>query len=130
MITYPEAFINFFGEKNDTLQSSITGKAIEEFASLKLKISKAFEFPILIELTNEKGTKVEYSKYLEHKTDTYHFEAIKPQKYRLRIIEDKNKNQKWDTGNYLKKVQPEKVYYLPKEIELRANWDIEQDIIP
>lgn len=130
MITYPEAFINFFGEKNDTLQSSITGKAIEEFASLKLKISKAFEFPILIELTNEKGTKVEYSKYLEHKTDTYHFEAIKPQKYRLRIIEDKNKNQKWDTGNYLKKVQPERVYYLPKEIELRANWDIEQDIIP
>ena len=43
-----------------------------------------------------------------------------------RLIKDKNGNKKWDTGNYLKKIQPEMVYYSPDTIELRANWEINQ----
>ncbi|MDO4881586.1 MAG: Ig-like domain-containing protein [Capnocytophaga sp.] len=130
VMAYPEAFINFYGQKNDTLQTSFSPKPMEEYASLKLKIGEGFQFPILIELTNEKGTKVEYAKYLPEKTALYQWEAIKPSTYQIRIIEDKNKNEKWDTGNYLQKIAPENVYHFPKPIELRANWDIEQDIIP
>jgi len=44
----------------------------------------------------------------------------------LRLIEDKNKNRQWDTGNFLEHRQPERVWYLPKEIELRANWEVEE----
>ena len=40
-----------------------------------------------------------------------------------RIIFDSNGNQKWDTGNYLKKIKPEKVSYYPTLIEMRANWE-------
>jgi hypothetical protein len=35
-------------------------------------------------------------------------------------------NNKWDTGDYLKKINPEKVIYLPKVIDLRANWEINE----
>ena len=39
---------------------------------------------------------------------------------------DTNNNDKWDTGNYLKKIQPEEVIYYPFELELRANWDLNE----
>jgi hypothetical protein len=48
---------------------------------------------------------------------------MNPDTYIIKIIHDDNGNGKWDTGNYLKAVQPEKVEFLPRELKLRANWD-------
>ena len=56
--------------------------------------------------------------------NNYSFELLSPGKYVVRLIEDINQNREWDTGNYLEKIQPEKVIYYWKEIDLRANWDI------
>jgi hypothetical protein len=56
--------------------------------------------------------------------DNYEFKYLLPGKYLFRFIKDKNGNKKWDTGNYLKKIQPERVFYSSDTIELRANWDI------
>ena len=39
---------------------------------------------------------------------------------------DENGNNKWDAGNLEKKIQPEMVYYYPKRLQLRANWDMEE----
>ena len=47
--------------------------------------------------------------------------------YMIRAIIDRNGNGKWDTGNYLKHLQPEEVKYLPTEIKLKKNFDVEQD---
>jgi len=44
------------------------------------------------------------------------------------VIEDVNKNEKWDTGNYRKKIQPEKIFYIDKGITIRGFWDIEEDV--
>jgi len=44
----------------------------------------------------------------------------------LKVIFDRNGNGRWDTGDYLKKQQPERVMYFPKTIEIRANWDQEE----
>ena len=64
----------------------------------------------------------------EQPSSSYSFPFIKADTYLLRIIEDKNRNKKWDTGNFLLKKQPENIRYFAKEIELRANWEVEQDI--
>jgi uncharacterized protein (DUF2141 family) len=54
------------------------------------------------------------------------FEDLSPGKYYLRYVEDLNGNGKWDTGNYAGRLQPEKVYYYPKIIDLpRKNTDFE-----
>ena len=42
------------------------------------------------------------------------------------MIYDDNKNKVWDAGNYLEKRQSEEVIYFPKELDVRANWDVEQ----
>ena len=54
------------------------------------------------------------------------FDYIRPGKYTFRLIEDLNSNDIWDTGNYLKQVQPEPVYYFPNELDVRANWDLNE----
>lgn len=58
------------------------------------------------------------------------FQFIKPATYRLRVIEDKNGNLRWDTGNFDNHVQPEPIYYYPGEYEIRSNWNHELDWNP
>ena len=60
------------------------------------------------------------------KDSNYSFKLLNPGKYFLRLIKDNNNNDKWDTGNYLKKIQPEEVIYYPFELELRANLDLNE----
>ena len=55
-------------------------------------------------------------------------ESVKPGKYIFRMIRDNNRNKEWDTGNYLKKIQPEEVYYSNFELEIRANWDFNETL--
>ena len=50
-------------------------------------------------------------------------------KYFIRIIFDENKNKKYDSGNFLERIKPEKVIYYPDEIDVRAGWDLVQEFI-
>ena len=52
------------------------------------------------------------------------FQYLTPGDYMLRIVIDKNHNGKWDTGNYDKKRQPERLIYYPAKVSLRSNWDM------
>ena len=51
---------------------------------------------------------------------------VSPGTYYLRLTLDSNGNGKWDTGNYHDHLQPEEVYYYPKKLRLRANWDLDE----
>ncbi len=122
------AFENFFGQKSDTLQESFSAKKAEDFGSLKLTFRDNISLPFIIELTDKDAKKVLYEQYVEQTSPTYNFPFVKAGNYRLRVIEDRNRNRKWDTGNFLGRLLPEPVRYFAKEIELRANWEIEQEI--
>ena len=52
------------------------------------------------------------------------FYYIKPGTYYLRMFIDENRNGKWDTGSYDEGLQPESVYYYPREIACKEKWDI------
>ena len=53
---------------------------------------------------------------------------IDPGEYEIRILFDSNNNGKWDTGDYSKKLQPEKAITLQDKLAIKANWDNERDI--
>ena len=59
------------------------------------------------------------------RSQVINYDYLYPRKYRLKLIYDENNNHKWDTGNYLKHVQPEKVIYNSELINIRSNWDAE-----
>lgn len=53
----------------------------------------------------------------------------KPGEYQLYLLNDKNRNGKWDTGSFKPvKRQPETVTDLKRRINIRANWDNEEVI--
>ncbi len=56
----------------------------------------------------------------------FEFINVPPSTYYLRLTIDANGNGKWDTGNYKDHLQPEEVYYYPKKLRLRANWDLDE----
>jgi hypothetical protein len=120
----PGAFTDFFEKSNDTLSYKLNTKTTADYGNLTVVLANAKQFPIIIELTNEKGD-VLVSAYSDEKT-TINFNLIDPALYTLRAIYDNNKNKEWDSGNYLEKRQAEEVIYFSKEIDVRANWDVNQ----
>jgi hypothetical protein len=50
---------------------------------------------------------------------------LPPKTFKLKAIIDRNGNGKWDTGNYLKGLQPEEVVNYFQNITIRSNWEIE-----
>ena len=114
------ALTDYLSNTNDSIVYRQQVKPIADFASLNLTLDNADEFPLLIELIDEKF-KVVKQTYLEANAPVF-FEHINPGKYFIRLIMDQNKNKIWDPGNFLDKLAPEKVVYYPSIIELRANW--------
>jgi len=124
----PSSIENFFGETNDTIFFKSTVKAKTEFGEILFKIKNINSFPIIVDLIDEKGEKV-FERVYAKKQQDFMFVDVDPGKYRLRLIYDDNGNNKWDPGNYLKKKMPEDVKYFPDVIDLKANWNVEQDWI-
>ncbi|MEZ5053492.1 MAG: hypothetical protein R2807_01795 [Chitinophagales bacterium] len=48
--------------------------------------------------------------------------------YTVEVIQDENKNEIWNSGNYQLKTFPEKIYKESKPIILKENWDAEETI--
>ncbi len=122
----PGAMIDFLDQKNDTLNYKIDTKNTTDYGNLTVVLEKAKRYPLIVELTDDKG-KVYISEFVE-KQKNVDFNLIEPSKYTLRIIYDDNKNQEFDSGNFLEKRQSEEVYYHPKEIDVRSNWDVNENV--
>jgi hypothetical protein len=120
----PNALKDFWGQTHDTLKFRTSTKKIEDYGNIYLRVQHDSRDPYIIELINNKKVVERYENPLPG--GNYPFELLSPGKYTIRLIEDSNDNKKWDTGDYLKKIQPENVIYYWKEIDLRANWDINE----
>ena len=121
----PGAITDFFGSENDTLNIGLGTKSYADYGNLRLTITTvAGNYPLIIQLTDEKGETIQEIHAKE--PQPIEFNNIDPSKYRVRVIFDTNGNGQWDTGNYLKRIQPERVSYYPGLIEVRANWELEQ----
>lgn len=121
----PNAFTDIYGFKNDTIQSNINVQSKKDFSDILLTVkgldaSKTYICQLMGDAGNiEAAYIVKNKKVFEQKIETVQIE-----KYLLKVIEDTNTNGKWDTGDYDKKRQPEKIYL--KEIEsLRPNFEVE-----
>lgn len=55
------------------------------------------------------------------------FLNMSPGTYTLIAIVDQNGNGRWDAGNYIHGIQPEKVVVFPKVLNVRENWDLKED---
>lgn len=121
----PDAFEDIYNTKNDTLSFTFSTRNFSDYGNLRVNLNSAKRFPLILEVLTAKG-EVKYSA-ISTDEKQLQFDIIEPSLYTLRIIYDDNGNGIWDTGNYLEKRQAEEIEYYPKEIDVRANWDVEQE---
>ncbi|MEM1339635.1 MAG: Ig-like domain-containing protein [Bacteroidota bacterium] len=117
----PGAIEDFFEQQNDTLEVRLSTDSYADYGNLSLTISGEVIYPIIVELLTEREEVKRTVAASE--PQTFEFNNLDPANYRLRVIFDENGNGKWDTGSYLKKIQPERISYYPDIIEMRANWE-------
>ncbi|MCL6274038.1 Ig-like domain-containing protein [Muricauda sp. 2012CJ35-5] len=123
----PGAVTDFFGIQNDTLNYRFSTGSYADYGNLRFNIGGAVKYPLILQLTNEREEVQRELFATEPKI--FEFANLEPGNYMVRVIFDANGNQKWDTGSYLLKRQPERVSYYPDVIDVRANWELEQTFV-
>ena len=121
----PDAIKDIRGVSNDTLQYNVISQTLEDYGNVYLNVIRNSESKFILHMINNDGDIIREFKNVTQNT-TYNFDYVRPGKYTFRLIEDTNNNDIWDTGNYLKKIKPESVYYFTNELEVRANWDLNE----
>ncbi len=118
----PGAFIDIYGNVNDSLQLNFSVQDEEHYGVLHVKTQNV-PCPLIVQLMDEKEY-VKEEKYIDSDA-VLTFTYLNPGRYKVKYLYDTNTNQRWDTGNYLMGRQPEKVEYYDGEIVIRSNWEME-----
>ena len=123
---YPGALTDLFKTSNDTLNSLFRTRGMDDYGEISLSIKNPNNTPVIIQLTDINDNTI--AQELTSKSNTISFKYLTPKKYKIRVIYDTNTNGKWDTGNYLLKLQPEIVEYFPSVQDIRPNWVLNEEI--
>lgn len=112
-----------YGLHCDKVKKEIKVKKLDEYGQIFFNVRGADSLAF-VELLDGQDKVLRTVPVIDGKADFY---FLNPGKYGARLINDKNGNGVWDTGNYAEKRQPEMVYYYPMVLELKANFDLTQD---
>ena len=123
LFAYPNAFVDAYERTIDSTHLFFKVKPENKFGNLILHYEKESSVPHLLHLIKN-GTVLEEI-YITEKTKTINFKNLATGNYLLKSIFDANKNNIWDTGNYLNNKQPEKVKLYEGKIEIKAGWDVD-----
>lgn len=118
-------FFGFNGKTNDTIRLGFKVPTIEDYGNLLMEVKLDSASTVIFQLLGTKD--IVLSQQTVNASGIVKFETLTPGKYKVKAIHDRNNNGQWDSGNYLKKIQPEGVQIFEKELEIRANWDFEED---
>ena len=119
------AAYNIYGYPSNKVDQKFKTQKEDYYGKIILTIS-GLSGPAIVQLLgNDKDEKV-LQKIQILGDGKIEFPYLKPEKYKLKIILDSNKNGKWDTGFLADGIQPEEVVYYPKIIKIRSNFEIEE----
>jgi len=125
LLVLPGAISSIYPMQHDTVDISFKTRDLEFYGQIFLSLENVNN-QVLIQLFSGK-TLIE--ERMVKADGQYTFPFLSPKEYNLKFIHDLNENGKWDTGDYLKKLQPEPVELLPATIEVRSNWDHDVSLI-
>ncbi len=125
----PNAFNDVFGIQNDTLAYKFSTKEIDDYGRITLNINNVNGKNLIIELLSGNKQDELVERQFITTSGKIIFDLLEPKKYTIRAIIDENKNNKWDTGSYLKKRFAERIIYNEaiNKVALRANFFLEEN---
>lgn len=130
LVFLPGAFTDLFGRSNqDTLSYQLKLESPEKFGTVSVSLNHLDStLNYLISLLPANQGQPVFQTSISNLTEKQLLcNYLKPGQYLLQIAIDLNQNNRWDTGNYFKGMQPEPL--LVREIPpIKANWEINFEI--
>lgn len=118
------AAVGMYGKPTRPVEHTFTTKKEDEYCSLAFDLTGLDPgIPAFVELLTSGDAIVRAEKVVDNHVL---FRYLTPGKYYARVIEDFNGNGEYDTGNYDLHLQPDLAYYYPKVINIKKNWDKEE----
>lgn len=118
------AAIGMYGKPTRPVTHSFSTKKEDDYCSLSLElIGLDPDIPAFVELLTTGDAVLRTEKVVNNRVL---FRFLAPGKYYARVIEDYNGNGEYDTGNFDLQLQPDLAYYYPKVINIKKNWDKEE----
>lgn len=135
-LTIPKGtFTDILEQQNDSIVKSYSTLKRAEFATVvvNLKRDSLSESHYILELLSADGSKViETKKGVEPGQVTFNYVPVGG--VTLRIVQDKNNNGEWDSGDLILRRQSERANTFSQRgesvIETRVNWEVEVDVDP
>ncbi len=127
LLALPGAFRDVYAATHDSLYRAWQIRSEEDLSSLRLKLN----FPdstqnYLLHLL--KGQELIQAKTASGQAVLeWYFPALEPGDYVLEVVEDANGNGRWDTGNFWKARQAERLFVRSLE-PLRPNWEVQAEV--
>ncbi len=119
------AFTSVYGVPNDSTVIRITVQSLDFYSNIQVALHNV-QGHTLIQVFQQGRDKV--FKQLEvDKSGVLNIAYLPPGQYTLKAVYDNNANGKWDTGNYLKGIQPEKVDVYEDPITTQSSFTTEVD---
>lgn len=116
------AVTDIYGNHNRPFVQEVSTHAIEDYTALFFNIGDLGPDSAIVELlTSDKPVRLE-----PVRNGVATFEYVTPGAYYARLFIDRNHNGRWDTGSVADTLQPEDVFYFSKKLNLKKNWDVEQ----
>ena len=124
LITDSAAFGDIYGEVSDSTGINFSVNTTNSYGRLTINIQNGTG-DLIIQLLGDKEKLIAEKKLKNEKSAE--FPMLEKGNYRFRVIYDLNGDGKWTTGDFDKKRQPEPVSYYPDEIEIKIDWEVQQD---
>lgn len=118
---------SIYGLWNNKLDQKFKVKNEDQYAQLAIWVEGIDSIPAFMEILDKSDKPIRKSRVIDNVAV---FKDLDPGTYFFRIVLDSNNNGVWDTGDYDKKLQPELVYYMGKAIEVKANFEVEENNPP
>lgn len=122
-IALPNTFKDYYNRTNDSINIFFSLKPKGNYGSLILNYPKEDSIQHIIQLLKNNNVIEEFM--VNSINNRLEFLNLLPGNYTLRAIVDNNNNNKWDSGNYVKKIFPEKVFVFEENIEVKSGWDLD-----
>jgi hypothetical protein len=131
LIINKDAFIDSTGRTNDSLSFKFTTTTPDDYAQLKLNMLFPHKENYIVLLLNDKNQVIKKRLISFSLASTNEkqitFNYIIPGLYFVKVIEDANKNDAFDTGSFFNRIQPETIFVNETPIKLLSGWEIENE---
>ncbi|MCF0183747.1 MAG: Ig-like domain-containing protein [Bacteroidaceae bacterium] len=122
------SLLTVYGNIVKPLKKDITVSSLDAYGSLFVHVRLPGADSVIVQLL-DKSDKLLRERLCNERGDADFF-YVQPGQYYIRCFIDSNGDGKWTTGEYATGRQPERMFYFPQPLTVRAKWEVDQDWAP